>query len=139
MIAEAAHAWHDHGVTSAALLAYIASAVLLAWGTAHVAPTRAVADGFGDISLDNRRVLVMEWIAEGITHISIAVLVILMTAIEGPGDPGTQLVYRVAAAVLVILAALTTVTGARTAVIWFRVCPFVLTASAAMMLLASLL
>jgi hypothetical protein len=79
----------------------------------------------------------MEWIAEGITHISIAVLVILMTAVEGPDDSASQLVYRVAAVVLVVLAALTTLTGARTPVVWFRVCPFVLTGSAALLLLAS--
>jgi len=126
-------------VSSADVLAYAASVVLIGWGLAHLAPTRAVADGFGDISLDNRRILVMEWIAEGITHVSIAVLVILMTAIEGPGDPATQLVYRVAAAVLVVLATLTAVTGARTPVIWFRVCPFVLTGSAALLVLASVL
>ena len=81
----------------------------------------------------------MEWIAEGITHISIAVLVILMTAIQGSGDSASQLVYRVAAVVLVVLAVLTTLTGARTPVVWFRVCPFVLTGAAALLLVASLL
>jgi hypothetical protein len=76
-------------------------------------PTQAVADGFGNISHDNRRILVMEWIAEGITHISIAALVIFVTAAEGSGDSASQLVYRVSAVLLVLLAALTTVTGAR--------------------------
>ena len=58
-------------MSAASLHAYGASAVLLTWGAAHLLPTRAVADGFGNISQDNRRVLVMEWIAEGIMHISI--------------------------------------------------------------------
>lgn len=48
-------------VTSAALLAYVASGILIAWGSAHMAPTRAVAASFGAISADNRRVLVVEW------------------------------------------------------------------------------
>jgi hypothetical protein len=39
--------------------------------------------------------------------------------------------------VLVVLAALTTVTGARTPVIWFRICPFVLTGVAALLVAAS--
>ena len=43
----------------------------------------------------------------------------------------TQLLYVVLAAILVLLAALTT--GAGTAVIWFRICPFVLTTAAALL------
>ncbi len=125
-------------VSTANLMAYTAAVGVIAWGVAHVAPTKAVADGFGAISTDNRRIFVMEWITEGITHVSIGVLVILVTAIEGAGDPASQLVYRVAAAVLVVLAALTALTGARTPVVWFRICPFVLSTAAALLLLASL-
>ena len=106
-------------------------------GGSHLAPTRGVAASFGPISLDNRRILVMEWIAEGITHISIGVLVILATAIDGAADATTQLLYIVSAAVLAVLAALTAVTGARTSVIWFRICPFVLTSVAALLLVAT--
>lgn len=111
--------------------------MLIVWGTAHLAPTRAVAASFGTISLDNRRILVMEWMAEGITHISIGVLVILATAIDGAADSTTQLLYVASAGILLLLAALTTATGARTAVIWFRICPLVLTTAAVLLLLAS--
>ncbi|MGZ4214829.1 MAG: hypothetical protein ACXVH1_02775 [Solirubrobacteraceae bacterium] len=123
---------------SAALLAYLASAIVIAWGSAHLVPTRAVAASFGEISVDNRRILIMEWMAEGITHISIGVLVILATAIEGAADTTTQLVYIASAGILVVLAVLTAATGARTPIIWFRVCPFVLTSSAALLALASI-
>jgi hypothetical protein len=126
------------GVFTAAVLAYVASGMLIVWGTAHLAPTRAVAASFGEISLDNRRILVMEWVAEGITHISIGLLVVLATAIDGATDATTELVYVVSAGVLVVLAGLTAVTGARTPVIWFRVCPFVLTGAALLLVLASL-
>jgi hypothetical protein len=126
-------------VSTAAVLAYVASATLIAWGTAHLAPTRAVAASFGAISLDNRRILVMEWMAEGVTHISIGVLVILATAIDGAADSTTQLLYVVSAGILVLLAALTTATGARTPVIWFRICPFVLSSAAALLLVASVI
>ena len=78
---------------------------------------------FGAISRDNRRILVMEWVAEGITHISLGALVVVVTAVEGAGDSATALVYRVVAAILVALAALTAATGSRTAVVWFRVPP----------------
>ncbi len=80
----------------------------------------------------------MEWVAEGITHISIGVLVVLTTALDGAADPTTQLVYRVAAGTLMVLAALTAATGARTRVVWFRVCPFVLTAAASLLVVGSL-
>ena len=125
-------------MSSGALLAYVASAVLLAWGSAHLVPTRAVAASFGAITPDNRRILIMEWVAEGITHVSIGLLVILVTAIEGADNAATQLVYVVSAGILVVLAALTAMTGARTSVIWFRVCPFVLTSAAVLLCLASI-
>jgi len=124
-------------VSTGAVLAYAASAILIAWGAAHLGPTRAVAASFGAISVDNRRILVMEWVAEGITHISIGVLVILATAIDGAADSTTQLLYVVAAGVLVVLAGLTAATGARTPVVWFRICPFVLTSAALLLLIAS--
>ena len=56
-------------MSAGAAMAYAASGVLIAWGVAHLAPTRAVTASFGDISLDNRRILVMEWMAEGVTHV----------------------------------------------------------------------
>jgi hypothetical protein len=77
------------------VLGYVAAMVLIAWGVAHLVPVGAVTASFGDISLDSRRILVMEWVAEGITHISIGVLVVLMIAIEGAGDSATHLVCHV--------------------------------------------
>lgn len=126
-------------MTAPATGAYVGSAILLAWGLAHLAPTRAVADGFGPISRDNRRILVMEWIAEGIMHIALATLVVIITAVEGATAPATELVLAAVAAVLLLIAALTAATGARTPVIWFRVCPFVLTGVASLYLLAAAL
>jgi hypothetical protein len=128
-----------HRVPASSLLACVAAVAVGAWGVAHLAPTKRVADGFGSITTENRRILIVEWIAEGITHVSLGVLVILITAIEGSGDPASHLVYRVSAGILVVLAGLTTATGARTPIIWFRVCPFVLTGAAILLVLASTL
>ena len=61
----------------------------------------------------------------------------MTTALQGAGDPTTQLVYRVVAGVLVVLAALTAATGARTPVVWFRVCPYVLSTCAALLVAGS--
>ena len=127
----------DRVVSASDVLAYAASAILVAWGVGHLAPTRAVAASFGRISLDNRRILVMEWMAEGFMHISIGLLVILATAIHGAADSTTELLYVVCAGIQLVMAALTAVTGARTPVIWFRICPFVLSSAAALLVLAS--
>jgi hypothetical protein len=66
-------------------------------------------------------------------------LVLLATAIDGAADATTQLVYVVSAGILVVLAVLTAATEARTPVIWFRVCPFILISSAALLVLASII
>jgi hypothetical protein len=128
----------DGSIQGVPVLAYLAAGMLIVWGSAHLAPTREVAASFGDISTDNRRILVMEWMAEGVTHISIGLLVVLVTAAQGATNSATELVYRVCAAVLVALAALTAATGSRTPVIWFRVCPFVLSTAAVLLVVASL-
>ncbi len=123
----------------AAILAYGASTVLVVWGAAHLVPTEAVVESFGAISVDNRRILVMEWVAEGVTHISLGVLVALATAVDGAGDSTTRLIYVVVAGVLVVFAGLTLATGARTPVVWFRVCPVVLGTAAALLVAACLI
>jgi len=79
----------------------------------------------------------MEWVAEGLAHVSVGGLVVLRVALEDSADPATRLVYRVLAGVLVALAVLTSFTGAHTPVIWFMACPFILTGAAALLLAGS--
>ena len=54
-------------VAMATALAYVAATLATLWGIAHVVPTRQVLKGFGPISLDNRRIILQEWLAEGFT------------------------------------------------------------------------
>ena len=65
------------------VLLYTGSALSIVWGIAHLAPTRAVVKDFGDISADNRRIITMEWLAEGFTLIFIGLLVLLLVGGEG--------------------------------------------------------
>jgi hypothetical protein len=97
---------------------------------------RAVVAGIGPISADNRRILTQEWLAEAFATWGIAALVVTVTAVEGDATM-RDWVYRVLAGVLLALAALTAVTGARTPIIWFKICPVLLTGSAALLLVAS--
>jgi hypothetical protein len=118
------------------LLAYLAAAVTALWGVAHAVPTRRVVAGFGPLSGDNRRVLAQEWLAESLTMWGVAAMVVVATAVDGQ-TAVTAWVYRAAAGLLLALATLTALTGARTAVIWFKVCPVLLGASATLLLVAS--
>lgn len=117
-------------------LAYVAAALVGLWGVAHAAPTRRVLAGFGPISRDNRRVLLQEWLAEALTMWGIAALITTVTVADG-STATTSVVYRVAAGLLLALAVLTVSTGARTTVIWFKICPLLLTLSAVLLLIAS--
>jgi hypothetical protein len=120
------------------VLAYVAAGLVGLWGVAHAVPTRQVVAGFGPITVDNRRVLLQEWLAEAFTMWGLAAAVIAATMVGGAGSVVTVAVYRVVAGLLVALAVLTGLTGARTPVVWFKVCPVLLTASAGLLLLASI-
>jgi hypothetical protein len=120
------------------ILAYVAGALVAAWGVAHAVPTRQVLAGFAPITADNRRIVLQEWLAEAFTMWGIATVVIAVTAAGSAGDVRV-LVYRIAAGLLVALGALTALTGARTPVIWFKICPVLLAGSAILLMAASLL
>ena len=101
-----------------AILAYVAAAVVAAWGVAHAVPTRRVLAGFAPITSDNRRIILQEWLAEAFTMWGIAVMVIAVTAAGGAAPDVRAWVYRSDAALLLALGALTVLTGARTPVVW---------------------
>lgn len=121
-----------------AVLAYLSAALLAAWGTAHAVPTRQVLAGFKPITAGNRRIVQQEWLAEAFTMWGTAAVVIAATAAGGPAMDARAWVYRAVSALLIALAALTALTGARTPVIWFKICPVLLSVSAALLLIASL-
>jgi len=121
------------------VLLYAGSGVLALWGGSHVASTRAVVRGFGDISPANVRVLTMEWVAEGLTHMFVALVVVLVTSIAGSDAPGSLVVFRAGAGFLIAIGVLTALTGARTPVVWCKLCPVVMSVVAAAYLAASVL
>jgi len=118
-------------------LLYTASVVVAGWGLAHLAPTASVVASFGLISLDNKRVLAMEWVAEGVAMIFVGSLVAAVTLIDGDLGSVAVLVDRMAAGVLAAIAVLTAATGARTPVLWFKACPFVMSTCVVLILIGS--
>lgn len=119
------------------LIAYVAAGLVAAWGIAHAVPTRQVVAGFAPITPNNRRVLVQEWLAEAFTMWGVAGVIVAVTLVAS-NTPAAAWVYRMCALLLASLAVLTQLTGAKTSVVWFKICPVLLGSSAALLLVASL-
>jgi hypothetical protein len=118
------------------ILLYMGAFLPVVWGIAHLFPTRSVVQGFGDISVDNRRIIAMEWINEGVTLIFIGVLVVAVT-LTGSRDAVATVVYLISAAALVVLAIISVFTGFKIAFFPFRLCPFLFTTSAILLIIGS--
>ncbi len=111
------------------LLIYIGSISTGLWGIAHLFATRGVIEGFGDLTADNRRIITMEWVAEGVALISTATFVATVTAIQ-PGGLASQAVYAVAIVTLLAFSAVSLFTGFKISFLPFKLCPFIFSASA---------
>jgi len=105
------------------------------WGIGHIIPTKSVVSGFGTISEDKKRIITMGWIAEGLTLCFIGLLVLFITIWGRSQNPIAINVYRASALMLIIMAVLTSLTGARTSVIWIKICPYVKTIVAVLFIL----
>jgi hypothetical protein len=103
----------------------IGSVVIFLWGIGHLIPTKSVVAGFGALSLDNKRIITMEWIAEGLTLCFLGLLVLLVTLYAGPRNLVSVIVYRATACMLVVMAGLTFMTGAKTSITPIKICPLV--------------
>jgi len=121
------------------ILLYIGSAVAIVWGIAHIAPTKNVVNGFGQISEDNKRIITMEWVAEGLALCFIGFLVLFVTLLGEPKEGSSLIVYRASAGMLIAMAIWTGLTGARTPIIPIKICPFVKTVVAVLLILGSVL
>ncbi len=119
------------------ILAYVAGVIAVAWGIAHLMPTTKVVAGFGALSHDNRLILTMEWVAEGLALGFLGLLAVVVTLGVSHGD--RRLVYGLIAAMLLVMAAWTAVTGARGSVVFFKLCPLVKSGAAALLIAAAAL
>ena len=119
-------------------LAYVAAGMVFLWGVSHIVPTRQVVAGFGEIGDDNRYIITMEWVAEGLSFMFVGVLLSVITWAGAAPEPAEDLVYRVVPGFLLTIGIWTAMTGARTGVIWFKMCPVVMTVASALLIGASL-
>jgi len=120
-------------------LLYAGSIIITLWGIAHIVPTNNVVSGFGTISEDNKRIITMEWVAEGLTLCFIGLLVLFVTILGDSQNDASLIVYRASAGMLIVMAAWTALTGARTPIVPIKICPFVKTLVAILFILGSVL
>jgi hypothetical protein len=97
------------------ILLYTGSAAIAFWGLMHIVKTRAVVAGFEPLSHDNRLVLTMEWILEGVTLCFVAALVSAVTLLAGSETSVATIVYRAAGLMMIVMAGVSLFTGARAA------------------------
>jgi hypothetical protein len=119
------------------VLALVAATLTIAWGTAHLFPTRSVVRGFGDIGVENERVITMEWILEGVTLIFAGVLTAAVTLAGDPSSSTATVVYVATAGLLVAMAAVSLLTAARNRHLAYRLCAPIFLASAVLLAAAA--
>jgi hypothetical protein len=120
------------------VLLYVGAALTSFWGIAHLFPTKSVVEGFGEITLDNRRIITMEWIVEGVSLIFMGLLVAAVTFID-PLSAVSKVVYGLSIVALVALVLVSVFTGFKVNFIPFKLCPFIFTASAVLIFVSGLL
>jgi hypothetical protein len=107
------------------------------WGVAHLFPTRPVVEGFGDISLDNRRIITMEWITEGVSLIFIGSLVAAVNLTERAA-PVSAVVYYSSAAAMIVLAIVSLATGFKVNFLPYKLCPVIFALSALLFIVGAM-
>jgi len=120
------------------LLFTISGVLSILWGIAHLFPTSSIIGSFGSISIDNKRIILMEWINEGLTLIFIGLLIITVTFINSTDVTVRKGVYVLSLVILLSMAILSLFTGFRIDFIAFRLCPFVFSLSAILLLVGML-
>lgn len=117
---------------------YAASLILIGWGLAHLFPTRGVVKGFGHISDENKRIITMEWIIEGLSLMFIGSLVAATTFVDRTSLLA-KVVYSSCIVVLNLLSVVSLFTGFRNSFFAFKLCPFIFTGSSIMIAVGAIL
>ncbi len=113
------------------------SALTAFWGVMHLVKTGPVVAGFEPLGDDNRHVLRMEWILEGVTLCFVAVLVSVFTLWRGPDALASVIVFRLSALFLLVMAAVSLFTGAKASPLPYKLCAPIFTTAAALILVGS--
>ncbi|OGU73041.1 MAG: hypothetical protein A2V93_07210 [Ignavibacteria bacterium RBG_16_34_14] len=116
------------------LLLYIGATITFLWGVAHLFPTASIVKGFGEITADNKNIITMEWIIEGVALIFIGVVVAGVTFI-GADNNVSAFIYLASSSLLIVLAIISLFTGFKVNFFPFKLCPVLFTLSAILIFL----
>jgi hypothetical protein len=94
--------------------------------------------GFGDISVDNKNILAMEWINEGATLVFLGILVLLVTLADPLGRISV-LVYACVFGFLNVLSLISLFTGFRVNFLPYKLCPIIFSGSSLLILLGGII
>ena len=117
------------------IILYISAAMLIFWGIAHLVPTHSVVKNFGHVSMDNKRIITMEWIIEGVFLIFIGSIIAVITYFDHKNDVSI-VIYLICFVALNILALVSLFTGFKIRFLPFRLCPFIFLTSAFLIIVA---
>jgi hypothetical protein len=121
------------------ILLYLGGAILFIWGVAHIVmATRDIVAGFGPLSDDNRIIITMEWVAEGLAWAFVGALAALVTLAGGSSDLVRVVTWAIVG-FCVVMGAWTFIIGRRSTIAPIRLCPLVLAVAAVLLALGSVL
>jgi hypothetical protein len=115
-------------------LFYISGMLTLIWGISHLFPTAGVVNGFGDISPDNKLIITMEWITEGMTLIFLGLTAIIVTLTETESRLA-KIVYMLITGMLFAMAILSLFTGFKVDFLPYQLCPVIFSLSAILIII----
>ncbi|MFC2084839.1 hypothetical protein ACFLS9_07260 [Bacteroidota bacterium] len=120
------------------VLLYIGAFLPIVWGIAHLFPTKNVVKGFGNISADNKNIITMEWIIEGISLIFIGILIAAVTYIDY-SNIISNTIYWLSIIMFNSLSVVSLFTGFKVNFLPFKLCPIIFTGSSLIILFGILL
>lgn len=116
------------------ILLYAGAFLTCGWGIAHLFPTRSVVKGFGEISQDNKQIITMEWIVEGVALIFIGFLIATVTFIDFTHFI-SEAVLWICIIQLNVLSVVSLFTGFKIKFLPFKLCPLIFTGSSVIIIL----
>lgn len=114
------------------------SIVIIVWGVVHLQGTKGTLQHFAAAGADGRLIVVMGWVGIGLVLCFIGLLVLTMTLLGGKTNPFAVLVCRLSSLLLLTLAGLSLLTGARSSLIPLKIAPWAKTTAALLVLLGTL-
>ena len=107
---------------------------MIIWGISHLIQTNDVVRGFGNITVDNIRIIKMEWMNESLTLIFIGLLAIAVTMAGESKSNVVNTVYILIFIMLLAMSVLSLFTGFKIDFLPFKLCPLIFMSSGLLIL-----